>query len=173
MARWRLLQPHYLNVPGTEWEYKEVDRTSGRQVRKVFAVPLYLDPREPADQNHSGEVIVGQGNGTMPRDYIFLGEPTPDMEPMDADAQAVTDACKHKWVHPVESLPGQAYSASLIAGFEKQISDAMVGAAAKAASPVSAGGIDPKKFAELQEQVAELTAALAAKSGEPKALRRA
>src|ERR1017187_580847 len=63
MARWRLAAPHYLNVEGTSWEYKEVDRTSGRQKRTIFPVPLHLDPDNPGDWNivrgkDDGEIIV-------------------------------------------------------------------------------------------------------------------
>src|SRR5205823_6644923 len=55
--RWRLVNAHYLNVEtlpdGTrvEWEHKETARETGRTVRKLYPVPMYLDPKEPADCN--------------------------------------------------------------------------------------------------------------------------
>ena len=46
--RWRLMTSHYLNVPGTEWEHNESDRTTGKAVRKLYPVPAFLlDPRNP------------------------------------------------------------------------------------------------------------------------------
>jgi len=158
MARWRLNAAHYLNVPDTEWEYKETDRTSGRQGRKLFVVPRLLDPNDPNDQNYPGEVIVCDApSRTDPKDYQFSGQPTPDMEPLDDAAQAITDSIKHKWVHPIESLPGQGdYSASLVKLFEAEMLKA------KDANPVSAKGASADDVAELKRQVEALTQQLAA-----------
>ena len=58
MARWRLTQKHYLNIPGSEWEYSETDRTSGRQARHRYVVPALLDPDSPNDRNREGDVVV-------------------------------------------------------------------------------------------------------------------
>src|ERR1700690_2128608 len=96
MARWRLAGPHYLNVEGSTWEYKEVDRTTGKQKRTLFPVPQLLDPDNPGDWNHvrgkdDGEIIVADGRGEVnAKDIIFSGEPTPDMVPLDDDAKAIT-----------------------------------------------------------------------------------
>lgn len=168
MARWRLVNAHYLNVPGTEWEYKEQDRTSGKQARKVFAVPAFLDPRDAADHNYPGEIVVcheGKGQG---RDITFLGEPTPEMEPMDDEAEAISKSCSHKWVHPIESLPGQGYSQSLLSSLEAMLA-AKVAGEPKAVANQS---VDPNEFAAMKEQLAtlmaqnaELLAAQAAKPG--------
>lgn len=103
MARWRLTQKHYINVAGTEWEYKEITN-SGRQVKKVFEVPLYLDPDSPADHNYPGEIIISNGKGALPKDHIYTGPPGPDMAPLDEEAQALSDAESPKWVHPIEGL---------------------------------------------------------------------
>ena len=58
MARWRLTAKHYLTVPGIEWEQKETNRDTGRQMTKKYPVPLFLDPDDPADQNYreAGEI---------------------------------------------------------------------------------------------------------------------
>ena len=45
MARWKLMTAHYLNVAGTKWEYQEVSRVTGKQIRMQLPVPMYLDPR--------------------------------------------------------------------------------------------------------------------------------
>jgi len=106
MARWRLTSAHYLNVPGTEWEYKETDLNSGRQARRIFPVPMYLNPDWQQDHNYPGEIIVKQGKGE-PRDIIFEGPPTPDMEPLDEEAEAISAKHRPSWIHPIETLDAQ------------------------------------------------------------------
>lgn len=109
MARWRLAGPHYLNVKGSTWEYKEVDRTTGKQKRTLFPVPQLLDPDNPGDWNYVygkdfGEIIVANKAGDYPKDIIFSGDPTPDMVPLDDEAKAITAKMAPKWKHPIESL---------------------------------------------------------------------
>lgn len=126
MARWRLAAPHYLNVEGTTWEYKEVDRTTGRQKRTNFPVPLHLDPDNPSDWNHvygkdSGEIIVCDGKDDVnAKDIIFAGEPTPDMVPMDEPAKALSNSLAHKWKHPIESLSG-TYADAMLRDFQEEL----------------------------------------------------
>lgn len=151
--RWRLTAQHYLNVPGTEWEQKETDRNTGKQARKVFAVPALLNPDDPSDQNYPGEIVVcheGKGQG---RDITFIGDPTPDMEPLDDEAKALSATFADKWNHPVESLAAQGadYGAQLVAMFEKQM-----GALSVKSAP--SGELDA-----LKKQIADLTARLDAK----------
>lgn len=170
MARWRLMNPHYLNVPGTEWEYKETDQNTGRQARRIFHVPLFLDPNQPADQNYrdTGEIIVCHEGKGAPRDIEFVGPPTPDMEPLDDEAQAITDAERPKWQHPIESLSG-SYSQSLLDEFQRQIAAIATNKPAQPAAPVSTNGIDPSAFAQIQQQVQALmeqNAALQAEKAE-------
>lgn len=154
MARWRLTAAHYLNVPGTEYEYKETDRNTGKQARKVFLVPALLNPDDPSDCNYPGEIIVcveGKGQG---RDIVFTGPPTPDMEPLDDEAEAISASHRPAWQHPIDSLPVNGdYSAQLFAMLEKQMSAALKG---KPAPNASAKGVDTEAFAKLQEQVASL-----------------
>lgn len=126
MARWRLTAPHYLQVPGTEWEYKEVDRITGKPVRRTFAVPTLIDPNQPGDWTHrngdQGEVIVCQGNGDA-RDIKFVGEPTPDMMPLDDEAKAISAKFAAKWKHPIESLPN-SYSEVVLDDLQKEVAKA-------------------------------------------------
>ncbi len=134
--RWRLNSPHYLNVielpDGTrcEWEHKETARETGRTVRKLFPVPILLNPNDPADCNYPGEIIVAHaidGTHTLARDIIFKGDPTPEMEPLNEAAQALTDTLRHKWDHPIDSLPANggmtgaesAFMAKMMETFEK------------------------------------------------------
>lgn len=109
--RWRLVNAHYLKVPvlqdGTEveWEHKETNRTNGRSVRKLFPVPMLLDTNDPSDYNYPGEIIVAhEGDNANRNDYIFIGDPTPEMEPLNEAAQAISDSMRHRWDHPINSL---------------------------------------------------------------------
>jgi len=157
MARWRLTQPHYLNVKGTEWEYKEIDRGTGKQVRKIFPVPLFLNPEDPADWNEvfrsqSGQVIggninVSDGVNADPKDLIFSGPPTPDMEPIDEEAQAISEAASANWQHPIESLPGN-YSQSLLTDLQRQVAETM--------ATTQSAGVPAQQFMEMQGQMMEL-----------------
>lgn len=160
MAKWRLTAAHYLNVPGTEYEYKETDRVSGRQARQVFPVPLLLDPKDPSCCNRDGDCIVVQGEPAGRGEYEFVGEPTPDMEPLNAEAEAISDRHREKWKHPIDSLPvnGEDYGSALIKAFERQISELIKSGAATPAQPVSAATVSVDEFKALQEQVAALMA---------------
>lgn len=151
MARWKLLVGHYLLTdPPVEIEFKETDRNTGRQARKVYKVPRHLDPRDPADFNYPelGEIIVSDGNNPQPRDIVFLGDPTPDMEPVDDDARAVTKKFVEsgRWTKKEEGLD---FGESLIKNFMAKMDQV-------AMQPVSANSIDPKVFADLQQQVKTL-----------------
>lgn len=107
MARWRLMSAHYLKVPGTEYELKEVDRATGKQATKRFPVNLYLNPNDPADCNYPGEIIVTSSkNKVYPKDIYFIGPPTSEMEPLDEEAEKISKQWEKKWEnHPIESLP--------------------------------------------------------------------
>ena len=99
MARWELLEPHYLNVPGTEWEQNETNRDTGKQVRKRYVVPRYLNPSDPDDWTDKATqkvVVCLEGKG-LSRDIIFVGEPGPAMLPLDEEAEALSASLKHKW----------------------------------------------------------------------------
>lgn len=163
MARWRLQSAHYLNVQGSdgvpvEWEYTEQSRLTGKQVRKRFQVPQFLDPKDPSDHNYPGEIIVCWEDKGAPQDITFFGAPTPEMEPLDAEAEAITLEESKKWVHPIDSLPGQGemYSQSLIKEFERAIDSLTKRLDGQAVPNVPTGTIPPDAFAQLQVQVAEL-----------------
>lgn len=167
--RWRLTSAHYLKVPvlpdGTriEWEHKETARETGRTVRKLYAVPMLLDPKDSADCNYPGEIIVThdvEGSRTFPRDYIFEGEPTQEMEPLNAEAEAVTESLRDKWIHPIDSLPAnggmnageQAFMAKMMEAFAKEIGASM---------PKANAAIADDETAQLRDRVAKLEAFIA------------
>lgn len=127
MARWKLMTNHYLNVPGNTWEYKETARSGpkmGRQVRREFEVPRLLDINDPLDwtnrwghkDNEEGEIIVcHEGRGEV-NDCIFIGDPTPDMQPVDDEATAISASFAKKWATKPDFNPGE-YNQSLIDRF--------------------------------------------------------
>lgn len=128
MARWRLAAPHYLSVEGSTWEYKEVDRNTGRQKRTMFPVPQHLDPDNPSDWNYkydkdSGEIIVAnRTSDEFPKDIVFTGEPTPDMVALDDEARKITASLAHKWKHPIESLT-TTYADAMLKDVTSQLDD--------------------------------------------------
>jgi hypothetical protein len=168
--RWRLTLAHYLQIDylpdGTkvEWEHKETSRESGRAVRKLFAVPMFLDPKDPADHNYPGEIIVAhevEGCPNLQRDYIFKGPPTQEMEPLNSEAQAITDSLRDRWNNPVDTLPANggmtdaesAFMAKMTAIFEKI-------APPRANVPAA----DDTEVADLRERLAKLEALLSAQA---------
>lgn len=127
MARFLLTDKHYLNVPGTEWEQRETDQISGKQVRKVYPVCLYLDPDDPADHNYpkhqgfDGQIIVTTVKSKeFPRDILFIGHPTMAMEPLDPEAEVLLEDIRKKWIHPIESLSPISES-PLLAQLQSQV----------------------------------------------------
>lgn len=156
MARWRLTQPHYLNtVPPAKYRYEETDRDTGERNVAEYEVPRLLDPESPKDCRSSGICVVARGTGER-GDWVFTGDPTPDMEPIDDEARAISDSFKERWLRPIDDLPAQGgFSGVLLQNLEKQLTEAM--ARAGTIQPVSKG-IDPEAFAQLQEQVAALMA---------------
>jgi hypothetical protein len=109
MARWKLTSSHYLTVQGTAWEQIEVDRMSGKQIRKRYDVPLQLDVadtslwngniiRNPRGEVLGGDIIVAHADGEhLADDYIFRGNPTPDMFPLDDEAKALSAKFEKVW----------------------------------------------------------------------------
>jgi hypothetical protein len=160
MARWRLTDAHYLAVAGTEWEYKETNRETGRQARKVYEVPIYLNPKDASDWNYPQDeaiIVADKYDPAHPRDIVFRGTPTPDMEPLDDDAQAISDAERKNWIHPIEAL-NMTYSESRLSEFERSIAEIMAKNGASPISPpsLSRGGVDPAAFERMQQQLATL-----------------
>lgn len=119
MARWRLLEAHYLKTNDCFWEQEETDRETGRKRRKSFPVPLHLDPKNPADWNYKpqqghyltggsgseeGQIVVcWEGKGSA-RDIVMLQDPTPGMEPLDDEAREVTNALAEKWQYNPDAI---------------------------------------------------------------------
>jgi hypothetical protein len=131
MARWKLMTPHYLNVPNEEWEYVENDRKTGRPKRHKFSVPRYLDPKDPscwtktwgAKGDEDGEIIVCfEGKGESD-DITFFGNPTPDMSPVDDEAREISAKFEELWRFKPENSAGE-YSQSLVDKFQSELAEA-------------------------------------------------
>jgi hypothetical protein len=144
MARWRLREPHYLKtVPPTEWEQVETNLITGKQARKRYEVPVYLDPNQPADWTHRelATVIVCWPGKGQPRDIVFEGDPTPNMIPEDEEAEEISASFEEKWKHPIEGLEAQGgFGEALLRDLTAQI-----------AAAVRSGGAPVKRDDEIEE----------------------
>ncbi len=178
--RWRLMSAHYLNVPelpdGTrvEWEHKETARESGRSIRKLYAVPILLNPNDPADCNYPGELIVTsfvEGARIPARDYIFTGDPTPEMEPLNPEAEAITDRLREKWDHPIDGLASSGNLNPQEEAFFKNMMAAFTGAITQAQQPNAA--ISQTIYDEMKSRVEKLEAMILAQNTKPAVERRA
>lgn len=164
MARWKLNAPHYLKVPGIEWEQNQTSQQTGKTIRHRYEVPQLLNPGDPGDHNYltpeGGEIIVCHEGLGLPRDYVFVGNPTPDMEPLDKEAEAISASLAGAWKHPIETLPSQGgFGEVLFKDLQKQLEAAIRGAAASVAVPAatqSLQGVSQEDFATLQKQVQQL-----------------
>jgi len=158
MARWRLITGHYLNVlvdgEPIEWEYKEVDRTTGKQARKIFPVPMLMDPNDPADCNYPGEIVVCHEGKGQRQDIIFVGDPTPDMEPYDEEAEAISASLRQSWEHPIESLPSTMSDGE--SAFMAKLMEAV-----GQTKPVANASVSIDQYNELKALVEDLKAQLA------------
>lgn len=173
MARWKLKCSHYLiTATPAVWEQKEIDRGSGKEVRKKYQVPALFDINDPSHWNvqyrgHNGQVVDGDivvcdGADPQPGDIIFVGQPTPDMEPLDEAAEKKSAEYASKWNHPIDSLPG-TFGDSLIAGLQAQIADAK----SKSQAETKIAGMDEllAGIKSMMETNAALIAALTAAGG--------
>lgn len=175
--RWRLLAPHYINIAelpdGTkvEWEHKETNRESGRAVRKLYPVPMLLNPEDPIDCNYPGEIIVChevEGAHVLRRDYVMSGPPTRDMEPLNEAAELESDKHRARWINPIETLPANGgmneqemqFMQNLMASYARQVG----------AQPQADNQTVPR--AEFDELKAKLEQVLAAQQSAPAPARR-
>lgn len=167
--RWRLMSAHYLNVQelsdGTriEWEHKETARETGRTVRRLFPVPMLLNPQDPADHNYPGEIIVAseiEGTHRAPRDIVFRGEPTQEMEPLNEAAQAITDSLRDKWINPIETLPANGGMNTAEMAFMQRMMETF----SRTHPPAANTAITEEAHNELKERLAKLEAMIASQN---------
>lgn len=167
MARWKLMQPHYLNVlrlaDGTEgeWVHEETNRTTGRMARKTYKVPCLLDTNNPQDYNDPEGIIVCFPDKGERNDIAFVGNPTPDMEPLDDEAEEITASMRDKWDHPIDSLPANGGMNDKEMAFMERMMKMMGGGQAPANAAVPNAEVEA-----LKAQVAKLTEMISAKPTE-------
>lgn len=131
MARWKLVTSHYLNCGDTNWEYKEVDRNTGKEKRKTLPVPRFLDINDPSDwtnswgnrDNATGEIIVCYAGKGDPKDIVFEGDPTPDMMPVDDEAKEISASFADQWAYKPDTAE-ISYSQSMIERFQAEKAEA-------------------------------------------------
>jgi hypothetical protein len=174
--RWRLTNPHYINVDqlpdGTkvEWEHKETNRQNGRTVRKLYPVPMLFDPKDPADHNYPGEIIVAsavEGARSQPNDIVFHGDPTQEMEPLNEEAEAITASLRQKWAHPIDTLPinggmnaaEQAFMENMMKSFAQQI-----GASMQSGVSAPNSSVPREDYDALKERLEKLEALIASQN---------
>jgi len=153
MARWKLIASHYLNVADEEWEYTEQSRGNGRTIRKKFKVPRHLDVNDPGcwterwgpkgdEEGCINVCLEGKGN---PGDITFFGDPTPEMLPLDEEAEAISASFESKWKYRPEEFK-DGYSQSLVEKFQGELA-----AAQAKTAPVEIPGL-----ADLTSMIGEL-----------------
>ena len=161
MARWKILQPHYIRtVEANKWEYQETDRNTGRPIRTQFDVPRYINPLDPADwtnrwgnkDNAEGEVILCLPGKGLKGDIEFLGDPTPDMIPQDDEAIEISASYADRWKYRVDVGSDATFSQSLVDKFQIEMSAVQ----SKPAEPVQIKGLE-ELVAAIAEQSKLLT----------------
>jgi hypothetical protein len=159
MARWRVNAKHYVMAEQygepTEWVREEVNRDTGRAFRKTYKVPLFVDPEDPLCCNREGMCVLATAETAKPGDIVFLPPniPTPDMEPLDDEAEALTAEWRPKWVNPIDGLPstGEEFGMQILRALEAKISDVN---RAPSSAPVSLSGAPSSDIEELKKLIA-------------------
>lgn len=141
--QWRLRCQHYLNVPNTVWEHNETNRETGKAARKQFPVPALLE---------TDTIVYRLDEGaTAPRNaereglVEFLGEPTPDMEPWNEEAEVISESFAKKWEHPIDTLPANGGMSGDEKVFMEKMMMAFAGAAQAPNQSVSRADYDALK----------------------------
>ncbi len=180
--RFQLTAPHYLNVVGNQWEYKEIDRSTGKEKRHLRNVPMCLHPEDQSNWNYVtergpvGQVVDGiivvstKESSEFPKDYIFTGAPTMDMIPLDDEAKVAIAALQGKWKHPVMEIPGN-FAEQLPLLWQQQFQAAADAKALGQGPSVSTRELDElrKNNETLTNQLAELKAIVEAIAHAPQA----
>src|SRR6266566_4060577 len=173
MARWKLTEPHYLNVPSSRWEHTAVDSRTGKPTRKMYKVPMHLDPRVADDWNFKypnnemdGEIHVCHEGRGLPNDIIFEGDPTPGMVPLDAEAKEITG--RFNWT-PTQGIDEESQRTGFFARLGDDLINQMTDLKAAQASQQQAHGVDKvlEAMAAMMEQNRQLISLLIGKATAP------
>lgn len=168
MAVWKLSQPHYLNIldetgEHTKYEHKEQLQGAKKATRVMFNVPCLLDPRDASDHNFQGMILVRHGESRMyPMAHEFRGPPTPDMDPMDEEAEKITEATRPTWSNPIENIGDGGYAAGIEAMFARQLGELVNKLGVPTGPiPVPEGSVSKAEFDDLKAQNALMMEQLA------------
>lgn len=129
MARWKLMTAHYLNTTRpAKWRYSEV--SGGESIEKEYLVPRMLDPKDPkcwtnraqvgmpisagGSSDVEGEVCVCIPGRGQPMDIEFIGDPTPDMIPLDEEATAISETFASFWAYKPDTVDNSSFSQSVV-----------------------------------------------------------
>jgi hypothetical protein len=164
MARFRLTDKHYINILGCDWEEKQELQTKvrgrNRLHKRSHAVPMYLDPKDMADHNYPGEIVIAtEEDRRYPDDYIvgpgFIV--TADMSAIDDEGEEMITEWKRTYTgaYPIETLEG-TMGDTILAKLSRQL-DALSGGNPTGPSTVSAGEV-----AKLRSENEDIKAQLAA-----------
>jgi hypothetical protein len=157
MARWKVNAKHYIRArqygEPTEWVREETNRDTGRAFRKVYQVPLWIDPDDRLCCNREGICVLATEGKEHPGDITFLPPivPTPDMEPLDDDAQSITDQYSSSWINPIDGMPstGEEFGMQIMRALEAKINEIN-----RPQAPVSMAGASSSEIDELKKMVA-------------------
>lgn len=172
MARWKLMNAHYIYIDAeTEWEYKAI--IGGKQVRRRFTVPRFLDPNDPGDWtnrwgmangnnfvgNEEGITVVCHAGKGQPGDIAFSGDPTPDMMPLDDEAREVSAGFTDRWAYKPDNAE-TSFSQTLVDAIE------MIADTKPEAKPIEIAGFSEMMAMQAQSNklIAETLAAMASQT---------
>lgn len=184
MARWRLTEAHYLKVLDCFWEQTETDRDTGRQKRKQYPVPMHLNPNAPSDWNYrpgnghitqggnsfdEGAIIVcWEGKGER-KDIVFIGDPTPSMEPLDDEAKEIS--AQFNWRDPINEFDaGLSYSEKMLIDLQTQVANALTGQTQQSNSDMA---VIQKQMMDMMAQMTQAVGMIATALNQPQTSRRA
>lgn len=164
---WRLRADHYLNVPNTFFVQRVADEQTGEQIEHRYPVPRLLQLSDPKACNAGPETILVSTDKAAKlinaRMWIFDGEPTPDMEPQNEAAEALSESLRHKWLKPFDELPAIGGTGVNFAA-ELQTALAAVLSAAQGQS-TAVPTTSPDVIAVMQKQIEEMSATIAKLTG--------
>lgn len=148
--RWELKEPHYLFGTNAKYMKEEVNMDTKKLARHFYDVPEY----------HDAGTVVYQGRPLLDTDVPFTGEPTPAMEALDDEAQALSDKFRPKWISPIDNAALKAAELApetmlMMQAFAKEIG---VQIAAGQNTPVPEGLVSRAEFEETQKQLSALLA---------------
>lgn len=152
--RWKLLTPHYIKVPGTVWTQEEQPFATPKRIKREFPVPLYLNPEDPSqwternEDRSFGYIVVCHAGKGKPSDTVFVGDPTPDMEPLDDEAREESAKFTGRWTMAGE-MPAGDFENNVFSYLLRQVD-------AVAARNVDTPENDRAQLSSMTAQIADL-----------------